>query len=45
MPKCSEPIVKTRQNGYDQRVTVDFNKMAIALYNAGYRKGENDENR
>lgn len=32
-------------HGYDQRVTVDFNKMAMALYNAGYRKGENDENR
>ena len=25
--------------GYDQRVTVDFNKMAKALYEAGYRKG------
>lgn len=32
-------------HSYDQRVTVDFNKMAMALYNAGYRKGENDENR
>ena len=31
--------------GYDQRVTVDFNKMAVVLYNAGYRKGEDDENR
>ena len=28
-------------HGYDQRVTVDFNKMARALYDAGYRKGEN----
>lgn len=26
--------------GYDMRVTVDFNKMAKALYDAGYRKGE-----
>ena len=26
-------------HGYDQRVTVDFNKMAVVLYNAGYRKG------
>lgn len=25
-------------HGYDQRVTVDFNKMAKALYNAGYRR-------
>lgn len=25
---------------YEQRVTVDFNKMAMALYEAGYRKGE-----
>lgn len=32
-------------HGYDQRVTVDFNKMARALYDAGYRKGEDDENR
>lgn len=32
-------------HGYDQRVTVDFNKMAKALYNAGYRKGESHENR
>lgn len=31
-------------HGYDQRVTVDFNKMAKALYEAGYRKGENDVN-
>lgn len=29
-------------HGYDQRVTVDFNKMAKALYEAGYRKGESD---
>lgn len=27
-------------HGYDQKVTVDFNKMAKALYNAGYREGE-----
>lgn len=27
-------------HGYDQRVTVNFNKMAMALYNAGYRKGK-----
>lgn len=26
--------------GYEQRVTVDFNKMAMALYEAGYRKGD-----
>ncbi len=32
-------------HGYDHRVTVDFNKMAKALYDAGYRKGEtNAEN-
>lgn len=30
-------------HGHDHRVTVDFNKMAVALYNAGYRKGENYE--
>ena len=29
-------------HGYDHRVTVDFNQMAKALYEAGYRKGEND---
>ena len=29
-------------HGYDQRVIVDFNKMARALYDAGYRKGECD---
>lgn len=28
--------------GHDHRVTVDFNQMAKALYEAGYRKGEND---
>lgn len=27
-------------HGYDYQVTVDFNKMAKALYDAGYRKGE-----
>lgn len=27
-------------HGYDHQVTVDFNKMAKALYDAGYRKGE-----
>ena len=27
-------------HGYDQRVTVDFNKMAKALYEAGYRRGK-----
>lgn len=27
-------------HGYDQRVTVDFNKMAKALYKAWYRKGD-----
>lgn len=32
-------------HGYDQRVTVDFDKMAKALYKAGYRKGESHENR
>lgn len=32
-------------HGYDQRVTVDFDKMAKALYEAGYRKGESHENR
>lgn len=29
-------------HGYDQRVAADFNKMAKALYDAGYQKGEND---
>lgn len=29
-------------HGYDWRVTVDFNKTAMALYEAGYRKGEKD---
>ena len=27
-------------HGYDHKVTVDFNKMAKAIYDAGYRKGE-----
>ena len=27
-------------HGYDHQVIVDFNKMAKALYAAGYRKGE-----
>lgn len=27
-------------HGYDHKVTVDFNKMAKALYDSGYRKGE-----
>lgn len=27
-------------HGYDHQVTVDFNKMAKALYDAGYQKGE-----
>lgn len=30
---------------YGMKVYVDFNKMAKALYDAGYRKGEDDENR
>lgn len=31
-----------RLRGYEHQVTVDFNKMAVALYDAGYRKGENN---
>lgn len=30
-------------NGYC--VQIDYNKLAQAIYNAGYRKGENDETR
>ena len=26
---------------YQSRILVDFNKLALAIYNAGYRKGEN----
>ena len=27
---------------YQSRILVDFNKLALAIYNAGYRKGENE---
>lgn len=27
-------------HGYDHQVIIDFNKMAKALYDSGYRKGE-----
>lgn len=29
-------------HGYDQKVIIDFNKMAKTLYDAGYRRGGNN---